>query len=115
MRQKNCSGYLVKADESSLGYYGRLYSSGDLVRIHAHEHTGLLAREDREQVENDFKRGKRSSGVLGIPMCFPVRQLWSSVLILVICPLLFFAACRQERRSSCSVSVVPAVRTAILW
>lgn len=57
--RKNCSGYLVEADESSLGYYGRLYSSGDLVRIHAHEHTGLLEREDREQVENDFKRGKK--------------------------------------------------------
>lgn len=57
--RQNCGGYLTKKEENELGYYGRLYSSGDLVRIHAYEHTGLLQRNDREKVENDFKRGER--------------------------------------------------------
>lgn len=42
--------------EGPLDYYGHLYATGDLVRIHAKEHTGMLAREDREDVETAFKR-----------------------------------------------------------
>ncbi len=39
-------------------YYASLYSSGDMVRINAKEHTGLLERPEREQLETDFKRGR---------------------------------------------------------
>lgn len=35
-------------------YYRQLYTNGDIQRIFAEEHTGLLAREDRERVEIDF-------------------------------------------------------------
>ena len=57
--RKNCSGCLTEVNAENLDYYGRLYSFGDLERVHAYEHTGLLDREDREQVENDFKRGNK--------------------------------------------------------
>ncbi|MBO6236568.1 MAG: hypothetical protein J6N22_07590, partial [Schwartzia sp.] len=57
--RRSCSGYLQQKEQEELGYYAHLYTSGDLVRIHAFEHTGLLEREDRERVENDFKRTEK--------------------------------------------------------
>lgn len=57
--RRNCGGHLQFDEKANLGYYGRLYRSGDLVRIHAYEHTGLLAREDRERIESDFKRSRK--------------------------------------------------------
>ena len=54
----HCGGVLETTKEGRPNYYGRLYSTGDLARINAREHTGLLERPDREQVEIDFKRGK---------------------------------------------------------
>lgn len=55
-RRKNCSGHLVLQETGGLDYYGRLYTNGDLSRINAREHTGLLERADREKLELDFKR-----------------------------------------------------------
>ncbi len=55
-----CEGYLRTDEEKGLDYYGRLFSTGDMVRINAREHTGLLEREDREALERDFKRKKDS-------------------------------------------------------
>jgi DEAD/DEAH box helicase domain-containing protein len=52
--RSHCSGHyepFVSADD----YYGRLYSSGDVQRLYAHEHTGLLSREDREKLEREFR------------------------------------------------------------
>ncbi|MCP5557684.1 MAG: DEAD/DEAH box helicase [Verrucomicrobiaceae bacterium] len=37
-------------------YYGRLYASGDVERIRAREHTGLLERGEREELERRFQR-----------------------------------------------------------
>ncbi len=36
-------------------YFGRLYTSGNVARIFAEEHTGLLKRAQREEVEARFK------------------------------------------------------------
>lgn len=55
--RSKCSGQLQLSDDSSLGYYGKLYSSGNMVRVIAREHTGLLERDDREELERVFKRG----------------------------------------------------------
>ena len=57
-KRKNCRGHLKKANNEGLGYYGRLFRNGDLYRINAMEHTGLLKREDRETLEAHFKLGK---------------------------------------------------------
>jgi DEAD/DEAH box helicase domain-containing protein len=51
-----CSGKYYRED-SGLDYYGRLYSTGDIQRIFAEEHTGLLTRESREELERRFKAG----------------------------------------------------------
>src|SRR5690606_27583358 len=39
-------------------FYRELYLAADVQRIQAREHTGLLDRATREQVEADFKSGK---------------------------------------------------------
>ncbi|MBI4700700.1 MAG: DUF1998 domain-containing protein [Deltaproteobacteria bacterium] len=36
-------------------YYGRLYAHGDVERVFTAEHSGLLAREEREAIEAEFK------------------------------------------------------------
>ena len=62
-QRANCDGTIEEDDSIGLGYYGRLYHAGDLERINAREHTGLLERQDREQLEIDFKR-KRGTRAL---------------------------------------------------
>ncbi len=53
-------GTLSAYKPAGANYYATLYSSGDMVRINAREHTGLLERPEREQLETDFKRGRDS-------------------------------------------------------
>lgn len=53
-----CNGRLHEDTTAQLDYYGKLYSNGTLTRIIAHEHTGLLEREEREELEKEFKRKK---------------------------------------------------------
>lgn len=53
--RNNCDGKLYEDEEKQLEYYGQLYSLGDMVRIVASEHTGLLNRDNREEIEERFK------------------------------------------------------------
>ena len=55
-----CGGLLEEDETTGLDYYGKLFSSGDIARINAREHTGLLERDDREKLEVDFKRKKET-------------------------------------------------------
>ena len=50
----HCSGHF-EGFEREDDYYGRLYSAGEVQRLYAHEHTGLLKREDREKLEKEFR------------------------------------------------------------
>ena len=72
-----CSGHLEIDKHSGLDYYGRLYSTGDLVRINAREHTGLLERPDREQLEMDFKRTKDTQAIWdpNVLSCTPTLEM----------------------------------------
>ena len=55
--RKECGGsYENYVSED--GYYKLLYTNGDLQRVVAREHTGLLGRTVREKVENDFIKRK---------------------------------------------------------
>lgn len=54
--RSKCSGHLVEDRNKKLGYYGKLYSKGDMVRVIAREHTGLLQRSNREELESAFKQ-----------------------------------------------------------
>ena len=52
-----CTGSYGSEDEAR-NYYRRLYSQGDLQRIIAREHTGLLGRQQREALEASFQGGE---------------------------------------------------------
>ncbi|MBE9045169.1 DEAD/DEAH box helicase [Pleurocapsales cyanobacterium LEGE 10410] len=51
--QSQCSGHYQETTEK-LNFYKNLYSKGNVRRIFAQEHTGLLEREVREELESRF-------------------------------------------------------------
>lgn len=76
--QRNvCDGFLEEYETGEINYYGRLYRAGDLVRINAREHTGLLERPDRELLEFDFKRGKDTQEIWdpNVLSCTPTLEM----------------------------------------
>lgn len=75
--RSNCGGFLEEYETGEINYYGRLYSAGDLARINAREHTGLLERPDREQLETDFKRGKDTQEIWdpNVLSCTPTLEM----------------------------------------
>lgn len=76
-QRTNCGGFLEEYITDEIDYYGRLYNTGDLVRINAKEHTGLLERSDREQLEIDFKRGKDTQEIWdpNVLSCTPTLEM----------------------------------------
>ena len=46
-------------EEQGLNYYNQVYNRSQSPRIYASEHTGLLERGRREQIEIDFKSGDK--------------------------------------------------------
>ena len=52
-----CTGRYEPHAVDDDSFYKRLYTSGNLRRVVAAEHTGLLERADREALETSFKRG----------------------------------------------------------
>lgn len=50
-----CKGSYSVPEKIILDYYHKVYSRNEAPRIYAHEHTGMLERNVREYVENDFK------------------------------------------------------------
>ncbi len=76
-----CRGrYRVSAREDgpAQDYFGRLYLDGDLQRIYAAEHTGLLTREERERLERRFKAtgdGDRKPWYPNLLSCTPTLEM----------------------------------------
>lgn len=58
-------------------YYGELYSRGDIERIFAAEHTGLLERDDRQDLETRFKKSEvlRDPWDENLLSCTPTLEL----------------------------------------
>ena len=56
--QPHCDGHYAPSSQQSFEFYKNLYSRGEVWRIFAQEHTGLLEREVREQLEDSFIHGK---------------------------------------------------------
>lgn len=56
---QGCTGHYRPDPRIGLAYYRQLYGSGDVRRIIASEHTGLLTRENRERLEQRFIDGDR--------------------------------------------------------
>ena len=72
--RSHCDGQYEK-QEGGKDYYGKLYSTGDVERIFAAEHTGLLKRDDREKLENDFKRKNRKPWDPNLLSCTPTLEM----------------------------------------
>ena len=72
-----CAGKFEEAESTQLGFYGKLFSSGDISRINAREHTGLLERDSREALEVDFKRKKDTMQVWdpNVLSCTPTLEM----------------------------------------
>ena len=72
-----CKGEFKESDETSTNYYGKLFTTGDTVRINTREHTGLLERKEREALEIDFKRDKDSRKVWdpNVLSCTPTLEM----------------------------------------
>ena len=72
-----CAGRLEENESTRLDYYGKLFTSGDIVRVNAREHTGLLERDDREILEVDFKRKKDDSQMWdpNVLSCTPTLEM----------------------------------------
>jgi len=74
-------------------YYSRLYTKGDVARVYAEEHTGLLDRAKREKVEQEFKEEEqRRPWYPNLLSCTPTLELGidigdlSSVLLCSVPP-----------------------------
>ncbi|PHV63128.1 Zn-binding domain-containing protein [Cyanobacterium aponinum] len=56
-----CHGFYQENVTLTSNFYRNLYRQGNLRRIFAREHTGLLSREVREELENRFIQGDRKT------------------------------------------------------
>lgn len=54
--QPLCFGHYQKIETQALNFYGQLYQNGEVTRVVAGEHTGLLDRDERAKVESSFKK-----------------------------------------------------------
>lgn len=59
----NCDGHYTQVLPPENNYYKRVYDRDKAPRIYAHEHTGLLERGKREEIENDFKQHPRFNSI----------------------------------------------------
>jgi len=55
-----CNGCYTQKAQPDQHYYREVYQRGQVERIFAHEHTGLLRRDKREKVERQFKMQTRA-------------------------------------------------------
>ena len=69
-----CEHGVLMPYEQVDNYYGRLYQSGDVERIFAEEHTGLLTREAREKVEREFQH-RTKPGDPNLLSCTPTLEM----------------------------------------
>lgn len=74
--RSNCRG-VYRPQPSRRDYYGLLYAQGDIKRIVAAEHTGLLKRDDREELERKFKapEGIRKPWDPNLLSCTPTLEM----------------------------------------
>ncbi|MEB3174651.1 MAG: DEAD/DEAH box helicase, partial [Cyanobacteriota bacterium] len=57
----HCAGSYRRSAGDRLKFYKNLYTRGEVWRVFAREHTGLLPRDAREQLEDRFINGARRS------------------------------------------------------
>ena len=72
--QYRCDGRFDADEASATSYYGRIYRAARLERIFSQEHTGLLQRDDRERIEDDFKNASKP-GAPNLFVCTPTLEM----------------------------------------
>ena len=72
-----CRGRVHEDFTVTDNYFGSLYQTGDLFRINAREHTSLLNRDDREEIETEFKldKSQRRDWDPNILSCTPTMEM----------------------------------------
>ncbi|MDR2409150.1 MAG: DEAD/DEAH box helicase, partial [Bacteroidales bacterium] len=73
----SCSGKYTTMNAPPQSYFSKLYSEGDLVRLVAHEHTGILSRELRDNLEISFKNSDndRNPWDYNLLTCTPTMEM----------------------------------------
>lgn len=67
-------GMYARADGRRQSYYESIYRSGNVRRIHGHEHTGLLDRLERTAIERHFKESIRADSP-NLLTCTPTLEM----------------------------------------
>jgi DEAD/DEAH box helicase domain-containing protein len=76
-RRYRCSGHYVMDTSDRQSYYRNLYAKGNIERIFTEEHTGLLERKKREEVERLFKSSNddRVADAPNLLTCTPTLEM----------------------------------------
>lgn len=71
-----CTGRMERVPDRE-DYYWRLYHGGDVQRVYAAEHTGLLEKTTRDELERAFMRreGQRRPGDPNVLSCTPTLEM----------------------------------------
>ncbi|OGQ78139.1 MAG: hypothetical protein A2289_04695 [Deltaproteobacteria bacterium RIFOXYA12_FULL_58_15] len=69
-----CEGYYQNDPRPEQAYYRQIYESGDIRRIFAKEHTGLLGRKERESLERIFKE-QPTADAANLIACTPTLEM----------------------------------------
>lgn len=88
-----------RRDREGRDYYGRLYSQGSLHRVFPHEHTGLLDRDVREEIEKHFIKPEHP-GDPNLLSCTPTLEMGINIgdlSSLLLCSIPPGAANYQQR------------------
>lgn len=72
-----CGGIYHRSPQTFQNFFGSLYKRGEPVRLFTAEHTGLLARNVREETEASFKRegAERSLWDYNLLSCTPTLEM----------------------------------------
>lgn len=73
-RRTGCQGRL-EALPALPDFHRRLYLQADIHRVVAHEHTGLLPRETRERIEQQFRSDDPRVGALNLLSATPTLEM----------------------------------------
>ena len=72
--QYRCEGKLEAPTTAPETFYTRIFRAGRVARVFPEEHTGLLSREKRERVEEQFKNGG-SPNAPNLLVCTPTLEM----------------------------------------
>jgi DEAD/DEAH box helicase domain-containing protein len=73
--RNKCSGHYLPSTSPDNSFFGDLYRRGDIVRMRAAEHTGMLDRPSRERLEKEFMRKAPLSTDVNLLSCTPTMEM----------------------------------------